>query len=123
MIHPDMATMLAFVMTDARATPEFLKSALREAADSSFHAISVDGDTSTNDTVLLMASGKLEGERLSRPSQGIEFRRGGLRWRPGGAGAGCRGGGGGPGGAGPCGGAARRAGTGRPGGQHGRACR
>jgi len=68
MIHPDMATMLGFVVTDVAATPAFLKKALREAADASFHAISVDGDTSTNDTVLLMASGVLgnpclDGER------------------------------------------------------------
>lgn len=61
MIHPNMATMLAFVMTDATASPPFLKQALREATDASFNAISVDGDTSTNDTVLLMASGKLPG--------------------------------------------------------------
>src|SRR5262249_12703953 len=47
MIHPNMATMLAFLMTDASATPEFLKTALLEAADASFHTISVDGDTST----------------------------------------------------------------------------
>ena len=59
MIHPDMATMLAFVMTDAAATPEFLRRALREAVAGTFNAISVDGDTSTNDTVLLMASAAL----------------------------------------------------------------
>jgi len=57
MIHPDMATMLAFVLTDAAAAPGYLKAALRRAADETFHAISVDGDTSTNDTVLLLASG------------------------------------------------------------------
>ena len=59
MIHPNLATMLAFVTTDVAATPEYLRAALREAADSTFNAISVDGDTSTNDTVLLMASGRL----------------------------------------------------------------
>jgi glutamate N-acetyltransferase / amino-acid N-acetyltransferase len=64
MIHPDMATMLAFVLTDVAATPTFLKTALLAAADASFHAISVDGDTSTNDTVLLMASGALGNPRL-----------------------------------------------------------
>jgi glutamate N-acetyltransferase / amino-acid N-acetyltransferase len=64
MIHPNMATMLGFLMTDAAATPAFLKSALKAAADASFNAISVDGDTSTNDTVLLMASGKLGGPVL-----------------------------------------------------------
>ncbi len=70
MIHPDMATMLVFLMTDVAARPAFLKRALKEAADASFHAISVDGDTSTNDTVLVMASGALgnrplDGERGS----------------------------------------------------------
>jgi glutamate N-acetyltransferase/amino-acid N-acetyltransferase len=74
MIHPDMATMLAFVMTDVSATPDYLKAALREAADASFHAISVDGDTSTNDTVLLLASGKGGGDRLAAPREGPEFR-------------------------------------------------
>jgi glutamate N-acetyltransferase/amino-acid N-acetyltransferase len=59
MIHPNMATMLGFIMTDAAATPAFLRTALRAAVDESFNCISVDGDTSTNDTVLLMASGKL----------------------------------------------------------------
>jgi glutamate N-acetyltransferase/amino-acid N-acetyltransferase len=61
MIHPDMATMLAFLMTDAAATPACLKDILRHAAERSFHAITVDGDTSTNDTVLLMASGAMRG--------------------------------------------------------------
>jgi glutamate N-acetyltransferase/amino-acid N-acetyltransferase len=59
MIHPDMATMLGFIMTDAPASPAFLRRALKDAADESFNAISVDGDTSTNDTVLLLASGKM----------------------------------------------------------------
>lgn len=60
MIHPNMATMLAFVMTDAALDPETLQQCLRTTVDQSFNAISVDGDTSTNDTVLLLASGKLE---------------------------------------------------------------
>jgi len=59
MIHPNMATMLAFVMTDANLTPATLQKSLRTAVDGSFNAISVDGDTSTNDSVLLMASAKL----------------------------------------------------------------
>jgi glutamate N-acetyltransferase/amino-acid N-acetyltransferase len=74
MIHPDMATMLAFVMTDAAAGPGFLKKALRAAAAPSFNAISVDGDTSTNDTVLLMASGTL-GNRPLGERDGAEFLR------------------------------------------------
>src|SRR5947209_11552000 len=57
MIHPNMATMLGFVMTDAALDPATLQRALREAVEQSFNAISVDGDTSTNDCVLLMASG------------------------------------------------------------------
>jgi glutamate N-acetyltransferase/amino-acid N-acetyltransferase len=59
MIHPNMATMLAFVMTDAALEPAALQRALKSAIDRSFNAISVDGDTSTNDTVALLASGKL----------------------------------------------------------------
>jgi glutamate N-acetyltransferase/amino-acid N-acetyltransferase len=58
MIHPNMATMLAFVMTDAALDPATLQRCLRTAVDQSFNAISVDGDTSTNDCVLLMASGQ-----------------------------------------------------------------
>ena len=60
MIHPNMATMLAFVMTDAALAPAALQRSLKIAADQSFNAISVDGDTSTNDCVLLMASGNVE---------------------------------------------------------------
>jgi glutamate N-acetyltransferase/amino-acid N-acetyltransferase len=59
MIHPNMATMLAFVMTDAALDPAALRRALVTSVDQSFNAITVDGDTSTNDTVLVMASGKL----------------------------------------------------------------
>ena len=59
MIHPNMATMLAFVMTDADVAPAALQKALKTAVEQSFNSISVDGDTSTNDTVLLLASGKL----------------------------------------------------------------
>ncbi|MBK5258592.1 MAG: bifunctional glutamate N-acetyltransferase/amino-acid acetyltransferase ArgJ [Thermoanaerobaculia bacterium] len=57
MIHPNMATMLAFVMTDAAISTTDLQRALKNAVDESFNTISVDGDTSTNDTVLVMASG------------------------------------------------------------------
>ncbi|HKR64695.1 MAG TPA: bifunctional glutamate N-acetyltransferase/amino-acid acetyltransferase ArgJ, partial [Thermoanaerobaculia bacterium] len=59
MIHPNMATMLAFVMTDANVDAATLQRCLKSAVDQSFNSISVDGDTSTNDTVLVMASGKL----------------------------------------------------------------
>jgi glutamate N-acetyltransferase/amino-acid N-acetyltransferase len=57
MIAPDMATMLAFVATDARLPAPVLRSLLREGADRSFNCITVDGDTSTSDTLLLAATG------------------------------------------------------------------
>ncbi len=58
MIHPNMATMLVYLFTDVIATPRELKLYLKNAADQSFNNISIDGDTSTNDTALLLASGK-----------------------------------------------------------------
>lgn len=64
MIHPNMATMLCFLTTDAAADAEFLKKALRKAVDISFNMISVDGDNSTNDTVLLLANGTAGGETI-----------------------------------------------------------
>ncbi len=57
MIHPNMATMLSFVMTDAEVAAQELQRMLKAAADESFNCISVDGDTSTNDTLLLLANG------------------------------------------------------------------
>ncbi len=58
MIHPDMATMLSFITTDASVDAAFLQHALEQAAAKTFNMISVDGDTSPNDTVLLFANGK-----------------------------------------------------------------
>lgn len=60
MIHPNMATMLCFITTDAYITPEMLQKALNRDIKDSFNQISVDGDTSTNDTVCLMANGMAE---------------------------------------------------------------
>ena len=57
MIHPDMCTMLCFITTDACISQELLQKALREDVKKSFNMISVDGDTSTNDTVILLANG------------------------------------------------------------------
>ena len=57
MIHPDMATLLGVLTTDAAIEAGDLAAMLREAADRSFNAISIDGDTSTNDTILLLANG------------------------------------------------------------------
>lgn len=58
MIHPRMATMLCFILTDALIEWEVLKSALRRSVEGSFHRISVDGDMSTNDSVIIMSSGR-----------------------------------------------------------------
>jgi glutamate N-acetyltransferase/amino-acid N-acetyltransferase len=68
MIHPDMATMLCFIATDAAVDPGFLQSALKRAVDASFNLISVDGDTSTNDTVLVLANGAAGNSRIDRKS-------------------------------------------------------
>ncbi len=57
MIHPHMATMLSFITTDAAVDPRSLQKMLRAAVDESFNRITVDGDTSTNDTVVALASG------------------------------------------------------------------
>lgn len=58
MIHPNMATLLGFITTDAAVEPGVLKKALAIAVDKSFHCITVDGDCSTNDMVLVMANGR-----------------------------------------------------------------
>ena len=68
MIMPDMATMLCFIVTDAAMAPELLHSCLKTAVDSSFNRITVDGDTSTNDTVLAMASGMAQAGEISAAS-------------------------------------------------------
>jgi glutamate N-acetyltransferase/amino-acid N-acetyltransferase len=57
MIHPNLATMLVYLFTDVEARPRDLRPLLRAACNDSFNCMSVDGDTSTNDTVLLLASG------------------------------------------------------------------
>ena len=57
MIHPNMATMLAFIVTDIAIEPKLLKTMVKESVDRSFNMITVDGDTSTNDMVIVMANG------------------------------------------------------------------
>ena len=69
MIHPNMATMLCFLTTDAAVEIDFLRLALRKAVDVSFNMVSVDGDTSTNDTVLIMANGSAGNEPISQGSE------------------------------------------------------
>ena len=71
MIHPDMATLLAVLTTDAVGEPATLQPLLRRIADRSFNAISIDGDTSTNDTALLLASG----------ASGVDPSRDGALWK------------------------------------------
>ena len=71
MIHPNLATMLVYLFTDVEATARELQGLLRPACDDSFNCISVDGDTSTNDTVLLLASG----------ASGVSLRSRGVRAR------------------------------------------
>ncbi|WP_168123443.1 bifunctional ornithine acetyltransferase/N-acetylglutamate synthase [Paenibacillus sp. HB172176] len=65
MIHPNMATMLGFVTTDAKIGGEALQGLLRKATDLSFNMITVDGDTSTNDMLIAMASGLAANQELS----------------------------------------------------------
>ncbi|MCM3109693.1 bifunctional glutamate N-acetyltransferase/amino-acid acetyltransferase ArgJ [Lederbergia lenta] len=65
MIAPNMATMLGFVTTDANIANEYLQTALKEITDETFNRITVDGDTSTNDMVLVMASGMAGNDSLT----------------------------------------------------------
>ena len=71
MIRPDMATMLSFVLTDAAATSAALAEILPKSAEQSFNRCTVDGDTSTNDTLLLLASGKAGNRELEPGSEGL----------------------------------------------------
>ena len=71
MIHPNMATMLAFLATDAAISPALLTRALRRAVAPTFNAITVDGDTSTNDTVAILANGQSGARKIS--SEGPAF--------------------------------------------------
>lgn len=76
MIMPNMATMLAFIVTDAAVDPAWLKTIFPAGVDRSFNAITVDGDTSTNDTALIMANGAAGNPVLSGGSDGAaEFVR------------------------------------------------
>ncbi|GIP21734.1 bifunctional glutamate N-acetyltransferase/amino-acid acetyltransferase ArgJ [Paenibacillus sp. J22TS3] len=66
MIHPNMATMLGFVTTDAKIHPDALQSLIRETTNVTFNMITVDGDTSTNDMLLAMASGLAGNQELTK---------------------------------------------------------
>lgn len=66
MIQPNMATMLAFLTTDASIDPALLKSALRYTADRTFNLVTVDGDTSTNDSLVILANGTAANPRIDK---------------------------------------------------------
>jgi glutamate N-acetyltransferase/amino-acid N-acetyltransferase len=68
MIHPNMATMLSVLATDAKISPACLDKALRYAVDRSFNSVTVDGDTSTNDTVAILANGQAGNAEISDPN-------------------------------------------------------
>jgi glutamate N-acetyltransferase / amino-acid N-acetyltransferase len=68
MIEPNMATMLAFVLTDAAVAPPYLRRLLRDAADESFNRVTVDGEGSTSDTALVLANGLAENPLLRAAS-------------------------------------------------------
>ena len=72
MIRPDVATMLCFLMTDARMPSSLLQDTLAAGANRSFNRVTVDGDTSTNDTILLLASGR-SGVGVDRPAARAAF--------------------------------------------------
>ncbi|MDA0987550.1 MAG: bifunctional glutamate N-acetyltransferase/amino-acid acetyltransferase ArgJ [Chloroflexi bacterium] len=72
MVHPNMATMLAFLATDAPVEQQFLQEALSKSVDSSFNMISVDGDTSTSDSVIILANGAAGGDAITSGSPSAE---------------------------------------------------
>jgi len=71
MVSPDMATMLAFITTDANITQPALEKAFKAAVDETFNSITVDGDMSTNDTVLIMANGAAGNKSISTKQKDI----------------------------------------------------
>ncbi|MBN7771582.1 bifunctional glutamate N-acetyltransferase/amino-acid acetyltransferase ArgJ [Marinobacter daepoensis] len=68
MIRPNMATMLGFIATDARLTPDVIQALASELGETSFNRITIDGDTSTNDACMLMASGQYSGPEIAADS-------------------------------------------------------
>ncbi len=80
MIHPNMCTMLAFVTTDAVISKELLAKAVKEDVVDTFNIVSVDGDTSTNDTLLVMANGMAENEEIKEGTPEYEAFREALHY-------------------------------------------
>ena len=75
MICPNMATMLCFITTDAKISKAELQKAVRHSTDHSFNRITIDGDTSTNDTVIVMANGQADAPAIKRGSEEAELFR------------------------------------------------
>lgn len=73
MIHPNMCTMLSFITTDAAISGKALRKALKEDVEDTYNMISVDGDTSTNDTVLVLANGKAKNEKIKYGTEEYEI--------------------------------------------------
>ena len=73
MIHPNMATMLAFVTTDVNISPAMLKQALSEVVQDTFNMVSVDGDTSTNDMLSIMANGAAQNEAITCENEAYQL--------------------------------------------------
>ena len=72
MIHPNMATMLAFITCDCAISPEMLQKALSEDVESSFNMVTVDGDTSTNDMVAVLSNGMAGNAEITAPGEGYD---------------------------------------------------
>lgn len=79
MIAPDMATLLAFLFTDAAIEPQALRASLNPAVDETFNAITIDGDTSTSDTLLMFATGRSASRGAPRIADGNDLRLAGFR--------------------------------------------
>ncbi|RDU66549.1 bifunctional ornithine acetyltransferase/N-acetylglutamate synthase [Helicobacter didelphidarum] len=79
MIHPNMATMLGFILTDVAITQNLLQEALSEIVQQSFNQISVDGDTSTNDMVIILANGKAGNKEITQKNKDYETFRDSLK--------------------------------------------
>jgi len=73
MIHPNMATLLCFITTDLPISSSALQTAIKYAADRSFNMVTVDGDTSTNDTMLIMANGLIGGTMIEKNSADLQL--------------------------------------------------
>ena len=73
MIHPNMCTMLGFITTDINISKELLTEALKEDIKDTFNMVSVDGDTSTNDTVLLLANGMAGNEKITEKNKDYDL--------------------------------------------------